>query len=68
MHAIDDSLDSLLDFGLARIGRQYEDECDELYDVYYKSLNGTFPVRWTAPEAMKSLKFTPYTDVWSFGK
>lgn len=34
---------------------------------YYRSVTGTFPIRWTAPEAMETLKFTTATDVWSFG-
>ena len=34
---------------------------------YYRSQNGIFPVRWTAPEAMSDLKFTTHSDVWSFG-
>jgi serine/threonine protein kinase len=36
-------------------------------DVYYRSGEGQFPVRWTAPEAMETFKFTTYTDVWSYG-
>lgn len=26
-----------------------------------------FPVKWTAPEAIKSKKYSPHSDVWSFG-
>ena len=63
----DKEVAQVADFGLARLGRQCDDEDEDLYDVYYKSLNGTFPVRWTAPEAMKTFKFTRETDVWSFG-
>jgi hypothetical protein len=33
---------------------------------YYKSSNGIFALRWTAPEAMESLKFSAASDVWSF--
>jgi serine/threonine protein kinase len=57
------------DFGLSRAGARTrgdkrEGEADEFY---YKSQRGTFPVRWTAPEAMEQLKFTSASDVWSFG-
>jgi serine/threonine protein kinase len=34
---------------------------------YYRSQAGVFPVRWTAPEAMTSFKFSASSDVWSFG-
>jgi serine/threonine protein kinase len=40
---------------------------DEEHEDYYKSTAGVFPVRWTAPEAMESLRFTTASDVWSFG-
>ena len=58
------------DFGLSRaaggtgVGSEGQEEGQE---DYYRSQNGVFPVRWTAPEAMESLKFTNATDVWSFG-
>jgi serine/threonine protein kinase len=39
----------------------------ETHEDYYKSTTGVFPVRWTAPEAMETLRFTPASDVWSFG-
>ena len=35
--------------------------------AYYRSSKGTFAVRWSAPEAMESMKFDEATDVWSFG-
>ena len=36
-------------------------------DGYYRSsAGGLFPVRWTAPEAMRDLRFTQASDVWSF--
>ena len=31
---------------------------------YFK---GSFPIRWTAPECMESMKFNELSDVWSFG-
>ena len=34
---------------------------------YYRSARGQFPVRWTAPEAMQTMKFTTETDVWGYG-
>ena len=34
---------------------------------YYRSKNGVFPIKWTAPEAMEDLKFTHASDAWSFG-
>lgn len=33
---------------------------------YYRSTQGTFPIRWTAPEAIETLVFTTRSDVWSF--
>lgn len=47
------------DFGLAR-------ELD-LDANYYRSRGGQIPVRWTAPEALVSRRFSPATDVWAFG-
>ena len=42
----------------------YEDDDDmTLYDVLKKK----FPVKWTAPEAILSNKFSIKSDVWSFG-
>jgi serine/threonine protein kinase len=34
---------------------------------YYRSQAGVFPIRWTAPEAMETLRFSPASDVWSYG-
>jgi Eph receptor A1 len=42
------------DFGLAREGD-------------YSSDQATFPVRWTAPEAIMKTQFSIKSDVWSFG-
>lgn len=47
------------DFGLAR-------ELEESSD-YYRSRGGQLPVRWTAPEALESRKFSAATDCWAFG-
>jgi serine/threonine protein kinase len=71
----------IADFGLSRGSRVGEaitpdewthenaDRADrgETHEDYYKSTTGVFPVRWTAPEAMETLRFTPASDVWSFG-
>jgi serine/threonine protein kinase len=42
------------------------DQADQ-HEDYYKSAGGVFPVRWTAPESMETLRFSPASDVWSFG-
>jgi hypothetical protein len=49
------------DFGLSRAfsGEEGKD--------YYKSTTGMMALRWTAPEAMTTLKFSMATDVWAFG-
>ena len=58
----------IADFGLSRgIHRTVRDVADEEESEYYKSQRGMFPVRWTAPEAMESLRFSMSTDMWSFG-
>eukprot|EP00051_Salpingoeca_urceolata_P004081 m.62467 g.62467 ORF g.62467 m.62467 type:complete len:1449 (-) comp13351_c0_seq2:223-4569(-) len=48
----------IADFGLSR---ELVDD-----DLYYKSVGGTIPVRWTAPECLASRKFSVSSDVWSF--
>lgn len=59
------------DFGLARgiagarAGPETTEDGDE--EEYYRSRTGTFPVRWTSPEAMQTMRFSEATDVWSFG-
>jgi len=59
------------DFGLARgiagarAGPDTNEDGEE--EEYYRSRTGTFPVRWTAPEAMQTMRFSEATDVWSFG-
>jgi hypothetical protein len=61
----------IADFGLSRGagGQSSTAENDDIatHEDYYKSTAGVFPVRWTAPEAMETLRFTPASDVWSFG-
>ena len=44
------------DFGLSRI-----------IENYYVSQSRKIPVRWTAPEAIRTMKFDQSCDVWSFG-
>jgi serine/threonine protein kinase len=53
------------DFGLSR-GTSNDAE-NAASEHYYRSSAGVFPVRWTSPEAMETLKFTWASDVWSFG-
>ena len=48
------------DFGLSRAISAGEG------GEYYRSAAGVFPVRWTAPEAMKDARYTYASDVWSF--
>ena len=43
------------DFGLARSINAGENEGE---GEYYRTQNGVFPVRWTAPEAMVESRFT----------
>ncbi|KHJ48620.1 SH2 domain protein [Trichuris suis] len=45
------------DFGLARSA--------DLIDA--EDVNSKFPIKWTAPEALRYNKFTCKSDVWSFG-
>jgi serine/threonine protein kinase len=61
---VTDGMCKVADFGLSR-GAGGSDS--EEHEDYYKSSTGVFPVRWTAPEAMETLRFTPASDVWSFG-
>jgi hypothetical protein len=49
------------DFGLSRGAKAGGSD-----ETYYRSSTGCFPVRWTAPEAMETMKFTHASDVWSW--
>eukprot|EP00039_Didymoeca_costata_P015047 m.250880 g.250880 ORF g.250880 m.250880 type:complete len:1254 (+) comp16142_c0_seq18:358-4119(+) len=53
------------DFGLSRATKTSNEENSQ--ELYYRSANGLFAVRWTAPEAMESLLFSEGSDVWSYG-
>ena len=45
------------DFGLSRFTAS---------EYYYRAQAGTFPVKWTAPEAIDDNKYSTASDVWSF--
>jgi serine/threonine protein kinase len=47
------------DFGMARQMKQDSE--------YYRSHTAQVPLRWTAPEALQSQKFTRANDVWALG-
>lgn len=56
------------DFGLSRltaVGSGSGTDGNEQSE-YYRSQSGTFPIRWTSPEAFQEMKFTTASDVWSF--
>jgi len=46
------------DFGLSRAFGEGGD--------YYRSTNGMVALRWTAPEAMTTMKFSMKTDIWAY--
>lgn len=48
----------IADFGLSR---------DTEDDEYYVAKAGKVPIRWTAPEALTSRKFSEFSDVWGYG-
>lgn len=50
----EDGTAKVSDFGLAR-----PVDCDQI--------GGKFPIKWTAPEALRDLRFTNKSDMWSFG-
>lgn len=55
------------DFGLSRTTRAPSQRSRRRSeDEYYRSRQGVFPIRWTAPEAMETWVFTGATDTWSF--
>jgi serine/threonine protein kinase len=35
--------------------------------MYYESEGGMVPIRWTPPEAYKFKRYSPASDVWSYG-
>ena len=62
------------DFGLAQIadalsgtGANKDSDGSGDEEEYHPPRTSTFPVRWTAPEAMQTMLFSEATDVWSFG-
>jgi serine/threonine protein kinase len=58
----------IADFGLARgtAGASSSSVADGDEEDYYRSRTGTFPVRWTDPNAMQTMRFSELSDVWSF--
>jgi hypothetical protein len=52
------------DFGLSR---GFKDAENENSDYYRARGNTPIPVRWTAPEALDTNKFSTSSDVWGFG-
>jgi serine/threonine protein kinase len=54
-----DYIIKIADFGLARDVQKN--------DYYRKTGDGWLPVRWMAPEALFSRRYTTQSDVWSFG-
>merc|ERR1712216_590396 len=63
---LDDTLTVLVsDFGLSRC---IDKPSDTENQGFYKMTHGAnIPVRWTAPEALKSQKYTHASDMWSYG-
>ncbi|KAJ8008437.1 hypothetical protein DPEC_G00104810 [Dallia pectoralis] len=62
-----DNICKVADFGLSRVIKAMPNP-STCNDVYYIPVGkAMFPLRWTAPEAIASEKFTIKGDVWSFG-
>ncbi|KAK7906829.1 hypothetical protein WMY93_015441 [Mugilogobius chulae] len=57
----DNNICKVADFGLARVFMK------ENENVYEAREGGKFPVKWTAPEAIRDNLFSIKSDVWSFG-
>ncbi|XP_070540245.1 fibroblast growth factor receptor 4-like isoform X7 [Ptychodera flava] len=55
----DGNVMKVADFGLARDIQNI--------DYYRKTTDGRLPVKWMAPEALFDRKYSPQSDVWSFG-
>nr|KAF6341242.1 fyn related Src family tyrosine kinase [Myotis myotis] len=49
------------DFGLARV---FKVDNEDIYEAKHET---KLPVKWTAPEAIRTNKFSIKSDVWSFG-
>ncbi|XP_014205005.1 tyrosine-protein kinase hopscotch [Copidosoma floridanum] len=56
---VDDNRVKISDFGLAQV--------IEKNDYYVFQTNRDLPVKWYAPESLKDGRFSPRSDVWSFG-
>ncbi|XP_061479641.1 tyrosine-protein kinase FRK [Rhineura floridana] len=57
----DHNVYKVADFGLARV---FKLENENVYEAKHET---KLPVKWTAPEAIRSNKFSIKSDVWSFG-
>ncbi|CAD6215597.1 GSCOCT00000409001.2-RA-CDS [Cotesia congregata] len=55
----DDSTVKISDFGLAQVTGSN--------DYYILQTNRDLPIKWYAPESLRDGKFSPRSDVWSFG-
>jgi serine/threonine protein kinase len=60
-------VDSALVCKVADFGSSRKMRLDDDGGTVYTSGHRIFPLRWTAPEAMRDLTFSTATDVWSFG-
>ncbi|XP_070589484.1 tyrosine-protein kinase FRK isoform X2 [Erythrolamprus reginae] len=57
----DHNVYKVADFGLARV---FKVENENVYEAKHET---KLPVKWTAPEAIRSNRFSIKSDVWSFG-